>query len=55
MQSVLGKAVEQYRRQAFLAECHAAYAALVSDPSALVALPAEKAEPDSGPAKDSAH
>lgn len=41
MQAVLDKAVEQYRRQAFFAECNAAYAALASDPEALAA---EKAE-----------
>ena len=32
MQAVLDKALEQYRRQKFLEECDAAYAALQQDP-----------------------
>ena len=34
MQTVLDKALEQYRRQKFLADCDAAYAALQQDPEA---------------------
>ena len=34
MQAVLDKAVEQYRRQRFLEECHAAYCVLQQDPAA---------------------
>lgn len=34
MQAVLDKALEQYRRQKFLEECSAAYAALQQDPLA---------------------
>jgi hypothetical protein len=32
MQAVLDKALEQYRRQRFLEECHAAYCVLQQDP-----------------------
>lgn len=34
MQTVLDKALEQYRRQRFLEECHAAYCVLQQDPAA---------------------
>ena len=34
MQAVLDRAIEQYRRQQFLQECHAAYATLQADPEA---------------------
>lgn len=34
MQTVIDKALEQYRRQKFLEECHAAYCMLQQDPAA---------------------
>lgn len=34
MQAVMDKALEQYRRQKFLEECHAAYCALQQNPEA---------------------
>ena len=34
MQTVLDKAIEQYRRQRFLEECHAAYCTLQQNPDA---------------------
>ena len=34
MQAVMDKAIDQYRRQKFLEECHVAYCALQQDPAA---------------------
>ncbi len=43
MQAVLDKALEQYQRQKFLADCDAAYAALQRDPEAWAGYQAELA------------
>ena len=43
MQAVLDKALEQYQRQKFLADCDAAYAALQQDPEAWAGYQAELA------------
>ncbi len=44
MQSVLKKAVEEYRRRRFLEDVNAGYAALRNDPEAWQEIQAERAE-----------
>lgn len=44
MQALIERALEEYRRQRFLEECNAAYAAVRADPSAWAEVEAERRE-----------